>query len=83
MAAAPANHMPETTSGLDRVEADFRAIELDAADLEVLFPDAHAVPQAGDGRARIGIKGARQERHAVLVLPGREGRDVAGMSTAT
>ena len=65
--------------GGDLVEADFRAVELDAADLEALLPVAHAVPQAGDGRARVGIKGARQERHPVLVLPGREGRDVAGI----
>lgn len=68
----------------DLVETDFRAVELDAADLEALLPVAHAVPQAGDGHARIGIKGARQERHPVLVLPGRERRDVArGTSSAS
>lgn len=62
----------------DLVEADFRAVELDAADLEALPLVAPAIPKAGYDRGRVGIEGARQERHAVLVLPGREGRDVAG-----
>ena len=41
--------------GGDIVETDIRAVELDAADLEALLPVAHAVPKAGDGRARTGI----------------------------